>query len=285
MYILPSPALLSVFPMVAPTSGDSNVTIRGINMKLSSTWKVEILIGDSRCRNVQSLQADVLTCTLSYGTGIQNVRVSFYDGGIIRSCVSLGAVTQIDFIFGGIASNKSGGVLAAIPRPDIFGQLSNYAAAGPFPGYQTVADSTIHAVAFYGNNVYFGGSFLSVENRSIQYIASFDGKSFRSLGLGIDGPVYSLATYMGLLMVGGSFQQTLSALSLDPPVSNYPPLRTSGIAGWNGSHWFSVTENSPTVVHCIYVNDSVMYVSGAFEGEGVSTIVFVFVLVSTDIIF
>jgi len=87
------------------------------------------------------------------------------------------------------------------------------------------------------------------------------------LGLGLDGPVYASVVYMDLLIVGGAFQHVYTQ-TRSIPTSSEIVEGITGIAAWNGSHWFSIIENSPSVVHCILVDRTLMYVSGDFTGFG-----------------
>lgn len=238
------------------------MTIQGLNLNMSSDATISVKIGDSPCNSVNVSAHNSLTCTLTYGTGVQDVMVNMLYNGIVLSGLKPAGLIQTDILVGGIAEKNVGGFIASIPRPDTYGDMIKYAAAGPFAGYTKITDSMIQTVVFYKNALYFGGSFLSTANTSIRYISSFDGISFAPLGLGVDGPVFSLAIYMDLLIVGGSFQRAFSKLNSDDADD------TSGIAAWNGSNWFSITDNNPESVHCIFVNDTIMYVSGAFRREG-----------------
>ena len=183
--------------------------------------------------------------------------------------VRIGGLTQVDLIFFGISGTGSDGYLAAVPRPDSVGRDANFVAGSAFPGPLSISsdgsvtDGVIHTTAFFKDRVYFGGSFLSVEISPIKYISSFDRQEIMPLGLGLDGPVYASAVYMDLLIVGGAFQHVYTQ-ARSSPTSSGTVEGITVMAAWNGSHWFSIIESSPSVVHCILVERTLMYVSGEF---------------------
>lgn len=81
------------------------------------------------------------------------------------------------------------------------------------------------AVVFY-SRVIVGGNFLSsVEDKKpLHYLAEFDGNSFESVGLGVDGPVNTILPFGSQLLFGGTFSIAFN---------NGNSVQCGGIAAWN----------------------------------------------------
>ncbi len=95
-----------------------------------------------------------------------------------------------------------------------------------------VGDDVLAVAAFRGRPV-IGGLFISAGHgassghRSLDRVARWNGRSWESLGGGVNGPVIGLLEHQDRLIVSGNFTR---AGSLDVP----------GIAAWDGSEWTSL---------------------------------------------
>jgi hypothetical protein len=99
-------------------------------------------------------------------------------------------------------------------------------------------------------------------NLNAQGIAAWSASGWRTLGLGLDGGVTSLAILGDRLVAGGSFRS-----------AGGQPL--PGIAAWDGSRWTPLGEGglSPTaqgasVVRALQTLGNDLYIGGAFDGVG-----------------
>ncbi|HEV2456459.1 MAG TPA: hypothetical protein VGY98_19505, partial [Verrucomicrobiae bacterium] len=85
-------------------------------------------------------------------------------------------------------------------------------------------------------------------------LAAWNGSSWSQVGGGVNGTVYSLASYNGNLIVGGLFSQ----------VGTTP---ANGIAQWNGSSWssFGSGVSSPNYVYRLAIFNGSVYACGPFK--------------------
>lgn len=81
-----------------------------------------------------------------------------------------------------------------------------------------------NALAFYNNEIYAGGSFTSVQGKSIRYIARWNGTQWDSLPQAPNADVTQLVVYNGKLYVLGEF-------------SKIGTLSCNNIAVWDGISW------------------------------------------------
>lgn len=125
----------------------------------------------------------------------------------------------------------------------------------------------VMTIAVGENGVYVGGQFSSVGGiPNTKGIAMWSGTNWSALGPGIDVGygigVWSIATYGGIVYVGGKFQQIGSTTM-------------NNIAKWNGSQWSALGSGLGYVggtewVHCIKIasDGQDVYAGGWFGGSG-----------------
>ena len=130
------------------------------------------------------------------------------------------------------------------------------------------ADDTVFAVITdSANNLYVGGSFMSIGSVKASRVAKWNGSSWSALGKGVQGPVYALALLNGIVYAGGDF----------PGASD--DANAKFLAKWNGTAWSSVSKATDSfrgvdnVVRALVVNDMAgyIYVGGDFIKAGVDT--------------
>lgn len=132
-------------------------------------------------------------------------------------------------------------------------------------GWQSVtpnggADSKINCLEIYNNELYAGGSFVSMNGLSVSRIAKWNGTSWSGVGGGIHGgmeEVTCMAVYHNQLYVGGDFY-----------FSGSNNLSTNCIARWNGTSWDSVGCGLNWYLMDMVVDTArdVLYVAGGFSG-------------------
>ena len=161
-------------------------------------------------------------------------------------------------------------------------------------------DSSVYALAVADNELFAGGFFRTATNSggstvSARYIARWNGTTWSPLALGLDGPVYALASRVTpagrILFAGGSFnwaegvaQWDGSAWSAVGPgrvfggvyalVANDLGLYAGGfrpdpddrgrVGFWNGSRWETVGEGVNGWVKALAVADDGFYLAGRF---------------------
>lgn len=121
----------------------------------------------------------------------------------------------------------------------------------------------VRALRSWRGELFVAGNITGVPpNLNAAGIAAWSASGWRSLGLGLDGGVTSLAIHADRLVAGGSFRS-----------AGGRPL--AGIAAWDGAQWTSLGESglSPTaqgarVVRALHVLGNDLYVGGGFEGVG-----------------
>jgi len=130
------------------------------------------------------------------------------------------------------------------------------------------ADDTVFAVITdSANNLYVGGSFMSIGSVKSSRVAKWSGSSWSALGKGVQGQVYALALVNGIVYAGGDFPGTSD------------DANAKFLAKWNGTAWSSVSKATDSfrgvdnVVRALVVNDTAgyIYVGGDFIKAGVDT--------------
>jgi hypothetical protein len=116
------------------------------------------------------------------------------------------------------------------------------------------------ALAVYDSRLIAGGWFTTAGGVSANYIASWDGSTWSTLGSGIGGDnpyVYTLAVYDNKLIAGGYFT-TAGGVS-----ANY-------IASWDGSFWSALGSgmNGYGYVYALTVYDNKLIAGGEFTTAG-----------------
>ena len=100
---------------------------------------------------------------------------------------------------------------------------------------------------------------MQAGNLSALFIAKWNGSGWASLGQLVDNPVYSLASYNGQLIAGGSFHFANN-------------LYASRIAEWNGSSWSRMITGMNNTINALCLKDSLLYAGGNFTTAGGSYI-------------
>ncbi|MFO0859919.1 MAG: hypothetical protein U0570_05120 [Phycisphaerales bacterium] len=115
---------------------------------------------------------------------------------------------------------------------------------------QTAPSGAAYALLSVGEDLIVGGNFSAVGGVQSRNVIAFNGTSWRAMGVG--GPVqtvYSLATYRGLILAGGS-------VSLS---------REGGVLAWNGVNWSGVGIKFADVRALCVVDDLLYAGGGAFQ--------------------
>jgi len=134
-------------------------------------------------------------------------------------------------------------------------------------GLQT--STAISALAVWRHRIIVAGTFSRVQAPfpseladKTHHIAAFDGRAPSALGLGLNGPVHTLASFAGKLVVGGAFARAFQA-------SSSPLHVKGGLATWDGSSWglLGGAEVAGSVDSCLAVG-SFLYVAGVYDTVG-----------------
>ena len=117
----------------------------------------------------------------------------------------------------------------------------------PFWGYG-------YMLTAFNKNLIVGGHFDTVDSKSANHIAQWDGTKWSALGSGCNGDVWALCVYHGNLYVGGTFDTAGG-------------IKVNGIAMWDGSSWYSVGSGiagNTDVVYVLYVFNSDLWAGRRF---------------------
>ncbi|MBL7127415.1 MAG: T9SS type A sorting domain-containing protein [Ignavibacteria bacterium] len=115
-------------------------------------------------------------------------------------------------------------------------------------------NSTVRALIVYNNELYAAGSFTNAGGVTANRIAKWNGSSWSSLGLGLNGSAYALEIYNNSLIVGGYF-------------STAGGLTVNNIAKWNGS-WSALGSGTNSTVFALSVYSNKLVAGGAFLTVG-----------------
>lgn len=121
-------------------------------------------------------------------------------------------------------------------------------------------DLNVRDMVVYGSAVIVAGDFTEINGQSFNYIASWDGHAWQSVGGGANGPVNTLATDGANLFAGGSF-------------SRIGDTSASNVAIFDGSHWLpmydqgEITQGTSGEVFDIVAGSSAL-VAGRFGTAG-----------------
>jgi hypothetical protein len=121
-------------------------------------------------------------------------------------------------------------------------------------------DGEVYALAVYDGKLIVGGAFKHAGGVAANYVASWDGSRWSTLGSGIPDRgftdyVRALAVYNGKLVIAGSFFKT--------DVAN-----TYNIAAWDGSTWSAIGSGTNNNVNALTVYDGKLIAGGGFQGAG-----------------
>jgi hypothetical protein len=120
----------------------------------------------------------------------------------------------------------------------------------------------LRAVTVYDGSLIAAGTFDRVGDAEATGIVRWDGTAWRPLGGGLSGSVWSLATYHGSLVAGGSFT-----------VTGEDGGRLEGIARWNGEAWNAVGTGTSRVnaawgPSCLAAHEGLLFAGGPFRDAG-----------------
>lgn len=140
----------------------------------------------------------------------------------------------------------------------------------------------------HAGDLVVGGAMRMVGSQRMPGVARWDGTAWNSLGAGIDGPVYALASVGGMLYAGGNavsrwdgsawttlggpddFPSSVSAIASDG-VRVYAGTVNHGLRVWNGSAWSSMaitsSEGNPAV-QALCWSGGALYAGGSFTHAG-----------------
>ncbi len=118
--------------------------------------------------------------------------------------------------------------------------------------------TTVNSIAKYNNQIYAGGVFDQADGLTCQFIARWDGSSWKPLGSGIPGAngIMDLEVFNGFLYVAGSFSAAGGLAS------------TANIAKWDGSNWSSAGGGTNGSVFDLQVFNGELYAGGGFTTIG-----------------
>ena len=126
------------------------------------------------------------------------------------------------------------------------------------PSFQEV-NGPVYALAVYDSNLIMGGEFTAAGDVSANYIASWDGTSWSTLGTGMAATtfphVYALTVYDNQLIAGGFFT-TAGSVSAD------------FIASWDGISWSALGSGMNNRVRALTVHNSKLIAGGDFTTAG-----------------
>jgi hypothetical protein len=100
-----------------------------------------------------------------------------------------------------------------------------------------------------GSDIYVGGGFTTAGGKSINYIAAWDGNSWRGLGTGTNNWVYGIDT------VGTDIVATGAFTTAGGNAAKY-------IARWDGTKWNALGDGSPTSIWSVAVSGTEIYTGG-----------------------
>ncbi len=133
------------------------------------------------------------------------------------------------------------------------------------PGVAGVASPTIYAMTVWDPDgsgpshplLIAGGEFAWAGSVGANNIAAWDGIAWMPLGMGLNGPVYALATLpTGELIAGGGFAAAGATA-------------TAYVASWNGTVWSPMGSGMNNSVNCLTVApDGALYAGGFFTTAG-----------------
>jgi hypothetical protein len=110
---------------------------------------------------------------------------------------------------------------------------------------------SVEALCVYDGELIAGGDFTTAGSASANYIASWDGSKWSSLGLGIGNTICALTVYGGNLIAGSTY-----AIA-DGASANY-------VAYWNGSGWSPLGSGMDGSVYALTVYDGKLIAGGEF---------------------
>ena len=131
------------------------------------------------------------------------------------------------------------------------------------PGMDMFGSHRIEAMAVHDGLLYVGGAFQSANGTfgSISdYVASWDGSTWSTVGAGFDNVVYSLHEYQGDLYAGGDFYQSGDSI-----------VRMVG--RWDGAQWRSTSTGMTNNGRVAAMKEfqGVLYAAGNFHNNTLDT--------------
>ncbi len=128
------------------------------------------------------------------------------------------------------------------------------------------ASYCVEAIAVDGDNIYVAGDFIKAGNRTVNYVAQWDGARWHSLGKGITGDedlrtVTALAVKNGHVYIGGYF-------------SRVDDVSARHVAHWDGKAWHGLgagvnnCDGCGLSVNALLLVGNELYVGGRFRQAG-----------------
>lgn len=123
-----------------------------------------------------------------------------------------------------------------------------------------IEGSPLHIYAFgeYEGDLVAGGNFQFAADVPANYIARWDGSTWRPFAEGLARQVHAITVFEGDLVVGGVFGPC-------GPQVGQPMNR---VARWNGSAWAPLGDGLDDPVFEFVVHNGALYAGGTFRGRG-----------------
>ncbi len=126
-------------------------------------------------------------------------------------------------------------------------------------------NAPVQVTLFHNDTLYVGGDFTMAASVSfithtdsliaVNHIARWNGLQWDSIGAGMNGSVYALAVFNGMVYAGGNF--TIAGR-----------VHANHIAVWNGNEWDTVGYGFNSDVYCLTVWNGSLYAGGDFDSSG-----------------
>jgi len=268
--VYPLPRVGVVIPRVGPASGGNLVTVRGqyFGSKYSRGYVsdlyegINVYIGSSRCSSEQYVSDTEIHCVMPSGLGKSTVSVNISDGHLTRSGYLDAGYTHTLFYMGGTLAGATTGFIGLGPAATP-ADLSQPTTASLQLADVSISKTVRAILPSVSGNVYVGGDFEGVDSDGANNVFAWDGSAVNGMGNGVDGAVYTLATFREVLIVGGAFTHAQQARYYAESLS------TGGLASWDGQTWSLVGGVAVDgVVTALAVDNGVLYVGGRLRGIG-----------------
>jgi hypothetical protein len=128
---------------------------------------------------------------------------------------------------------------------------------GDSPGYPlALFYPIVTRLTVFGTNLYAAGHFSTAGGEYATNIAKWDGTEWASLGDGLNGPIYALASD-GINLYAGGYFTTAGGNAADY------------IAKWDGNAWSALGIGVDNPVRALVVSGTNLYVGGIFHNAGI----------------
>ncbi len=190
-------------------------------------------------------------------SGVSASHIARWDG-ISWFAMGLGANDNVismslygaDLILGGKFTNAGG-----LPNH----RITRYNTTGLYLPLGSGIDSgSVLALSVYNGLLIVGGDYTSIGSIPVNYLASWDGTNWNTVGSGMNGTVRSLGLFNGNLIAGGKF-------------TNAGGVPANYISTWNGNAWNTLGSGmagSAAEVDAITVWSNLLIAGGSFNLAG-----------------